>query len=69
MIDALLEKRLPDSLAGQVSRNLFALPGFRAGRHDDAEALHQQLLALRRAAIDGYRSNFRGLLKAWAQCC
>ena len=40
-------KRLGKDLAHRVSRYLFDLPGFFNGRRDDAEALHQQLLALR----------------------
>lgn len=47
MLAALNEKRLPEPVAARVGRYLFGLPGFRAGRRDDAEALHQQLLALR----------------------
>lgn len=44
---ALEARSLPEALAYKVGIYLFWLPGFRYGRHDDAEALHQQLLALR----------------------
>jgi hypothetical protein len=50
MLAALQQQRLAEPLAGKVGAYLFSLPGFRYGRHDDAEALHAKLLAQRQSA-------------------